>query len=97
MIDQLIALCRNNENFFHDDFIQLYSRDIADGLEKSVPILKEIESFASEYDFDEKTPGNGFRSFLIVFNSAVVYIQRVCNDIKDKREKFFFRRILHEK
>lgn len=98
MRDQLISLCRNNENYFRGDIsLQRHFSKVIEFLEKSGSVLKEIESFAGEYDFDEKTPGNGFRSFIHVFNSAVVYTEKVCNDVKEKREKFFLRKILLEK
>lgn len=97
MYDRLITLCRNNENCFREESLKANFRVIAEFLEKSGPLLKEIESFASEYDLDEKTPGNGYRSFLQVFNSAVVYTEKFCIEVKEKKEKFFFRRVLYEK
>lgn len=97
MSDQLITLCRNNENYFRGDSLQRSFLTLVEFLEKSGPVLKEIDSFASDYDFDEKTPGNGFRSFIHVFDSAVIYTEKICSDVKEKREKFFFRKLVFEK
>ena len=59
-------------------------------LEKCVKASEEINSFAFDYDFDDKTPGNGHRSFLNIFDSAVKKASKVCKRLIKSRENLFF-------
>lgn len=102
-MDHVINLCNNNRDYFitdksenpqklHSNFIK-----IAELLEKSKTILDEIESFAADFDFDKDTPGNGYRSFVFIFNAAVKYIESHLKYIAENRGKFLFRKSLHAK
>lgn len=103
MIDQLINLCENNQDYFkndksalgvklHDNFNKIY-----DYVNKSSSVIKEIKNFAGDYDFDDKTHANGYRSFIHIFNSAVVYTATICRNIIDSRGNFFFRKSFYVK
>lgn len=60
-------------------------------------LVKNIETFASDYDFDKMSPGNGYRSFIDLFASAVKRTMKLCARIQKSRESFFFRRAFYEK
>lgn len=53
--------------------------------------VKTIESFAPEYDIDDDTPANGYRSFTDIFGSTIGQISCVCLKINSNRESFLFR------
>lgn len=52
--------------------------------------IEEIKKSAHEYDFDEKTPGNGYWSILYTFDAAVIETTSVCTNVQLNREKLFF-------
>lgn len=66
-------------------------------LEKSVSVTKKIESFVSDYDFDEDTPGNGYRSFIFIFSAAVKHTEKICKYITDNRSYLLFRKSVYMK
>lgn len=103
MYDQLISLCDRNREFFNKDktdvgaHFQSSFKKISEFLLKSNQVLKQIKNFAGIYDFDEKTPGNGFRSFIFIFDAAVNYIDQTCKLIAEKKGKIFFRKGFYAK
>lgn len=64
---------------------------------KSNPIFKKIDAFAPQYDFDETSPGNGYRSFVYVYEKAVERTLNLCEIIQEKRSGFFYRKCYYEK
>lgn len=103
MVDELIKMSVSNVAFYKDDqsFVgvklhTIFSKLIV-VLEKSVPVIKEIESFAGLYDFDEKTQGNGYRSFVYIFNSAVKHSDTICRYITENRANLLFRKSVYMK
>lgn len=70
---------------------------LSEVLEKIKPIITKFELFVKDYDFNDATPGNGYRSFLFVLDSAVKCSLRNCVNVKENREKFFFRKSFYEK
>lgn len=60
-------------------------------------LVKNIEGFASDYDFDKMSPGNGYRSFIDVYDSAVKRTMKLCIRVKENRESIFFRKTFYEK
>lgn len=98
---KLIKVADDNLEFFKNDkngkrFFEIF-RSLIDVLAQIVPVVKEIESFASVYDFDESTPGNGYRSFVYLFESAVEKSLQICDHVKSKRESILFRKSHNEK
>lgn len=89
----LIDLIDNNVDFFDKTNKTLKSNllQLKNAFEKCSRTVEEIETFASEYDFDEKTPGNGYRSFLDITGSAVKKSAKVCSQLIRARESIFFR------
>lgn len=68
---------------------------------KTIEILQlkvdEIEGFAALYDFSETSPGNGYRSFIYVYNAALNRAKDVCILIQKNRERLLFRKRFYEK
>ena len=60
-------------------------------------LVKEIEGFAADYDFDKMSPGNGYRSFVDVYDSAVKHTMTHCVHIKESRDSIFFQKTFYEK
>lgn len=56
-----------------------------------------IESFAPAYDFCEKSPGNGYRSFVNVVQAAVVHAKKICILVQKNRDSLVFRKSFYEK
>lgn len=103
MEELLINLCKNNEKYFKtiqsDDgakFSLQFSK-IIELLGKTKAVFKQVEKFASDYDFDEESPWNGYRSFVDFFATAVEQTEKVCRKITEGRESFFFRKSFYLK
>ncbi|CRL00604.1 CLUMA_CG013864, isoform A [Clunio marinus] len=52
-------------------------------------MAEEIEDFAHEYDFDSKTPGNGYRSFIYTYTCVLNCTKKMMKRISDSKSKFF--------
>jgi Hormone-sensitive lipase (HSL) N-terminus len=102
-IDELIRMSTSNVAFYKTDksFVGLKMHaaflKLVEFLEKSTPVTKQIDGFAGDYDFDEKTPGNGYRSFLFIFASAVKHTEKICKYIADNRGYLLFRKSAYMK
>lgn len=66
-------------------------RRLEASVERCFKFIEEIDNFAHEYDFDKETIGNGYRSFVDIFDSAVQRALEVGKKLIVDREKFFFR------
>lgn len=102
-VNELIKLCTNNGEFYKQDKTITGSRMTAafeklhDYLNKAVPVTRNIDSFAHTYDYDESTPGNGFRSFIFIFEAALDYSLKTCQYINDNRGSLLFRKSVYLK
>lgn len=103
IIDEVIRMSVSNAEFYKNDksFVGVklhagFTKTIV-FLQKSTPVIKEIESFAAEYDFDVNTPGNGYRSFVFIWNSAVQYTEKICKYISQNRGNLLFRKSVYMK
>jgi len=98
IINGLIDMSVSNVEYYSLDQsslgVKLHAifKKLIDVLNKSVPVIREIESFAAEYDFDAMTPANGYRSFVYIFNSAVKHTEKICKYITDNRASLLFRK-----
>lgn len=94
-VDALIKSIDNNINYFDksakSESLSTNLRQLKSALEKSARAVGEIEKFAGEYDFDENTRANGFRSFQHLQISAVKRSIQLCERLINNREKMFFR------
>lgn len=77
-------------------FCQIFE-SLTKSIAKIKPLVKEIEGFAGDYDFDQKSPGNGYRSFVYVYESAVKRVVKLSTQIESKRENIWFRNSFFEK
>ena len=103
IVNELITMCMNNVEHYTTDKSFAGTRlcfnfeKMKDYLDKSVPVIKEIEEFAPYYDYDENTPGNGYRSFVFIFECALKYAMKTCQYITENRASLLFRKNLYLK
>lgn len=103
MSANLVEISFDNLEFFKKGRRKNYQKfcEIIETLIKTVAkihlIVKEIEGFAPNYDFDKMSPGNGYRSFVDVCDSAIKYSMNISVNIKNSRESIFFRESFYEK
>lgn len=103
MYNQLMKVCENNREHFNKEKVQ-HGNKLSENfsriqvcLKKAELLIKDIESFAGEYDFDEKTPGNGYRSFIFIFDAAVKHVEKISNYVLENRGKLLFRKSTYTK
>lgn len=103
ILDALKSICTNNLIYFQSDESESGLRihgafvGLIDHIDFAKPLIAEIEQFAGEYDFDEATPGNGYRSFLYVFNSALNHTLKVSKYVTENRGSLLFRKNIYMK
>lgn len=103
MYDVLKELCQNNIEYFEKDDTSKGQRihgaliGIIDHLQRARPLVQEIREFASSYDFDEQTPGNGYRSFVFVVDQSVKHSVKLCRYIMENRNSLLFRKSIYMK
>lgn len=103
MTDELHRLASENLEFFRKVPVQSGSKfhdsfsSLIENVELIATVIKKIDKFAVNYDFDEITPGNGFHSFVDVCLLAAKKAAEICKNIRESREKFYFRQSHYEK
>ncbi|XP_076257350.1 hormone-sensitive lipase isoform X1 [Rhynchophorus ferrugineus] len=91
-------LCSKNAEYFAKDSSEngqrLYISFLAiiDTLNVLYPQVLEVESRVSEFDLDESTPGNGYRSFISIFNMSVNYAIDLNQKILWRKNSILFRK-----
>lgn len=96
--DALRILCENNLAFFAKDDSDYGKRlhkaftDIIDHIKTIGPMVLEIGSIVKYYDFDDDTPGNGFRSFLLIVDASISYGLQLSHRVCVKRDNIIFRK-----
>ena len=70
---------------------------IIDNLDEARPLVTEIEEFCELYDFDENTPGNGYRSFIKVFDCAINHTFKIVKYVTESRSSLLFRKNTYTK
>lgn len=97
-IEVLKELCANNAEYFSKDNTEngqrMYISFLAmiDAADNIKPKVKHIQNQVSAFDFDEKTPGNGYRSFLYIVDLALQLAVRSCEKVTEKRASMLFRK-----
>ena len=92
----LRELCQANVSYFaseQDDYsIRIKSALVAclDYLGQLFPIYRDIAKIAPLFDFDRETPGNGYRSFLIIVDKCILHTGNVCRRIHRQRDSMLF-------
>lgn len=103
IVNELISMSVSNAEFYEHDQssigVKLHAifANIIELLEKSMPVIHTIESFAGIYDFDENTPGSGYRSFVYIFHCAAIHSEKICRYISENRGNLLFRKSLYMK
>lgn len=89
---ELIHAIDNNIAFFDKNKKPLnYSLcQLKVAIEKCVNAAAVIETFARSYDFDDHTPGNGYRSFCNIIGSAIKKSGILVEQLIKARGKIFF-------
>lgn len=91
-------LCSNNAEYFCKDTTENGQRlylsfmSMKDDIDLVLPLRDSIESVVHQYDYDEATPGNGYRSFLKILDSAIVHGIQVNKKVCLKRDSVLFRK-----
>ena len=93
--ENLIKFCKSNCEYFEGTnhfAIQLCLNinEIVKLVDRIKEVVYEINNFASEYDFDENTPGNGYRSFIEIVDAAIAYTEGISRKIEESRKGFLF-------
>lgn len=102
MIGELLKVALDNYEFYKKEKVdELILRQnfqaISELIQELIGVLDEIKGFAGEYDLDEKTPGNGYWSFVFILDSAVECILKISKHVQKKRKNIFFRKSFYEK
>lgn len=94
-IEKLKILCNDNAEYFARDSTESGQRmyisflSMVDTVEQLRPIITTIEGRVKEFDFDEKTLGNGYRSFLHIIDSAIKLAISLAEKVILKSESMF--------
>lgn len=102
--DELLKVSLDNLEFYSGGsevkdgkkFCDILERIIGT-VEKCKSVIEEIQTFATIYDFDESTPGNGYHSWIYVYTSAIRRTLAICRHVREKRESFLFRKAHNER
>lgn len=70
---------------------------IANTLNELEKTVEEISEFSSSYDLDVNSPGNGYKSFVVIVEKAAEKITKIVKNVKENHRKIFFRRKFYEK
>lgn len=96
--ETLKDLCKNNADYFKRDDTEngqrlyLAFQGLIDHVNTITPLLDNIRSVMSKYDFDEQTPGNGYRSFVAVVDASLDHALQLSRHISLSRDSFIFRK-----
>lgn len=89
-------LCQNNAEYFANDFTKngrslcKSSLEIGMNLDGLAEKMTKIEEETYRFDFEEATPGNGYRSYVKIGKLALDYGINLNKEIVSKRATFLF-------
>lgn len=66
--------------------------NLQDNINKTQILINQIDSFCHEYDLDEHTIGNGYRSFIALYGSALKHSSKIVKSVSKNRGKWLFRK-----
>lgn len=91
MVLKVQKLIDENLEFFGDSkSIATTLRNLEMGISKTLSCIDKIREFATDFDFNEKTTGNGYHSFVDIFDSAIEKIHENLLKLSKSRQSFFF-------
>ncbi|XP_050677425.1 hormone-sensitive lipase isoform X2 [Leptidea sinapis] len=98
MYEALKESCQNNASYFHSDDSENGQRlyqgfvTLIDHVNTVWPLVDHVRKVAPFYDFDAKSPGNGYRSFVSVVDSCVLHGLKLSRQICTGRDTLLFRK-----
>lgn len=101
--EALKSIVCNNIDFFKTDEstngLKLHGAflGIIDQVDEARPLYQEVQSFCKLYDFDEKLKGNGYRSFLKIYDSAINHALKISKYVTENRSGLLFRKSSYTK
>lgn len=101
--EALKSIILNNIDFFKSDDstngLKLHGAllGIIDQIDEARPLYQEVESFCKLYDYDENLKGNGYRSFLKIFDSAINHNFKILKYVTENRSGLLFRKNAYTK
>lgn len=101
--EALKSIIANNIDYYKNDEsesglkIRAALLGIIDQLDLAYPLICDIEDFCGIYDFDAQTTGNGYRSFLKVFDCAIDHTNNIIQYVTVARSNFLFRKATYMK
>lgn len=91
-------LSLNNAEYFQSDDSENGQRlraaliALVDHVIIATPLVEHVRKVAPQYDFDAKTPANGYRSFVAVVDVSILHCVKLNRQIIDSRDSFLFRK-----
>ncbi|XP_072931144.1 hormone-sensitive lipase isoform X2 [Epargyreus clarus] len=98
MYEALKDSCQNNATYFQPDDSENGQRlyqgfmTLLDHIDTVWPLVDHVRKVAPLYDFDNKSPGNGYRSFVSVVDSCVLHGLKLSRQVCTGRDALLFRK-----
>ncbi|KAL0878940.1 hypothetical protein ABMA27_003933 [Loxostege sticticalis] len=98
MYEALKDSCQNNATFFQPDDSENGQRlyqgfmTLIDHIDTVWPLVDHVRRVAPLYDLDEKSPGNGYRSFVSVVDSCILHGLKLSRQVCTSRDALLFRK-----
>ncbi|CAG9583322.1 unnamed protein product [Danaus chrysippus] len=98
MYEALKDSCQNNASYFQPDDSENGQRlyqgfmTLIDHIDTVWPLVDHVRKVAPLYDFDAKSPGNGYRSFVSVVDSCVLNGLKLSRQVCTGRDALLFRK-----
>ena len=96
MSQAVFAAAAENANFFLKDSstsgraLCYGFQQLAAQCQEVAPLLDKIKREAPKFDLDVETPGNGYRSFVIIFEALFKRCSSLCDLVKSQRSQVVF-------
>lgn len=103
MYDALVDICQNNIKYFECDDTEMGQRflcafrGIVDHTAIARRYVTEVSAIMHEYDFDEATPANGYRSYVKAMQACINHCVKICKYIAQNRSYLLFRKTMYMK
>lgn len=101
--NELVEICQENCRFFENDRTEMGQRFyeqfecMINHIASARRYVMEFIGFMHEYDFDHRTPGNGYRSLVKAMYAAIDHCVKICTYITKNRRYLLFRRSVYIK
>lgn len=95
----LKELCEDNAEYFvkvptwtsYGERLVIVCNHIRVQSERLQALVLQLQEIAPNFDYDENTPGNGFRSLVCICDTAVLHIVSLLKVVTEQRGSFVFR------